>query len=80
VPGLFATNAQLARLPKWPVAILAAGALVVVWRFSETGARAYLLAVMLLIAAIVATFALRVLARRRWRDGDFPRGIAAATS
>jgi hypothetical protein len=73
VPEFFATNAQLARLPKWSSAIFAAGAMVVLWRLSATGERGNLLAVMLLVAAITATFVLRVLARHRWRDGDFPR-------
>lgn len=80
VPGFFATNAQLARLWKWPVAAFAAGTLVILWRLSGTGTRGYLLSVLLLIAAIVATFALRVLARRRWRDGDFPRAATSSAS
>jgi hypothetical protein len=80
VPGFFATNAQLARLWKWPIAAFAAAALFVLWRLSATGTRGHLLSAMLLIAAIVATYALRVLARRRWRDGDFPRVPAAAAS
>ncbi len=80
VPGFFATNAQLARLPKWPITLLATGALIFLWRLSAAGTRGYLFATLLLIAAVIATFALRVLARRRWRDGDFPRAATSAAS
>lgn len=80
VPGFFVVSAQLARLPKWPVAIVVLAALYFLWPLSAAGSLGYLATMLLLIVAIIATFALRVLARRRWREGDFPRVVTSAAS
>ncbi len=88
VAGLFAIYTQLAGLPKWPIATLAATVLVyVLWVVNEpadqvgmTDTAQVLAAVVLMIALTIATVALRWLAQRRWSNGDLPRAVTSPAS
>jgi hypothetical protein len=81
--GQFATYAQLAWLPRWPTAIFAGVGLMLIWRlatvwFAPEVQRPGAAIVALLMIVGIATAALRGLAQRRWRDGDFPRSANVA--
>jgi hypothetical protein len=87
ITGLFAIYAQLARWPKWLVAVLAAATLVIVWWLTAVALRTHtekplevLLGIGLVITVPIAWIALRWQAQRRWREGDFPRAITSAAS
>jgi hypothetical protein len=87
IVGLFAIYGQLARWPKWLVAVLAAATLVFVWWLTAWGLRSHpgkplevLWGTGLIMTVPVAWIALRWQAQRRWREGDFPRAITSAAS
>ncbi len=85
--GTLAIYAQFAGWPKWPVAMIAAGMLILLWWLTslpETtprqGAVTGLAATTLLIAAAVTHIVLRWQAQRRWCEGDFPRAVTSTAS
>lgn len=86
--GLFAINTQLASLPKWPIATLAATVLFYAWwvvnetpgRVGLTDAAQVMVAFVLMIVLTIATLALRWLAQRRWCMGDLPRAVTSSAS
>jgi hypothetical protein len=87
IVGLFAIYAQLARWPKWLVAVLAASTLVIVWWLTVLALRSHtvkslevLLGTGLIMTVPVAWIALRWHAQRCWREGDLPRAVTSAAS